>query len=74
MDITLTTLMTEQGVAEAVSLSLATVRRWRLLGHGPAFIKLGSAVRYRPEDVSRWVASRPVAGGELVDVRLEVAQ
>ena len=55
--------LTESEVARLVSMSLATVRRWRLLQTGPRFVKLGAAVRYRPEDVSAWLESRPTGGG-----------
>ena len=30
-------------------MSLASVRRWRLLGRGPRFLKMGASVRYQPE-------------------------
>jgi predicted DNA-binding transcriptional regulator AlpA len=56
-------LITEKSVATMLAISVATVRRWRLLGSGPTFVKIGAAVRYRPEDVQRWLESRP-SGGE----------
>src|SRR5689334_361926 len=34
-----TSLMTEREVAEAIGISVGTVRRWRLCGRGPTFIK-----------------------------------
>jgi predicted DNA-binding transcriptional regulator AlpA len=57
------TLLNEHDVARITSLSLASVRRWRLLRQGPRYLKIGSAVRYKPEDVASWLASRP-SGGE----------
>ena len=45
-------LMTERDVANLLSLSLATLRRWRLKGTGPAWLKIGATVRYRTSDVS----------------------
>jgi predicted DNA-binding transcriptional regulator AlpA len=56
-------LLNERHVAATLSVSLATVRRWRLYGRGPKFIKVGAAVRYVQQDFERWLASRP-AGGE----------
>lgn len=56
-------LLNEHDVARITRLSLATIRRWRLLGQGPRFRKCGSAVRYKPQDVSEWLESRP-SGGE----------
>jgi hypothetical protein len=43
-------------------LSVASVRRWRLLRQGPKYLKIGAAVRYKPEDVSTWLESRPTGG------------
>ncbi len=56
-------LLTEAEVARITHLSIASIRRWRLLRQGPKFLKLGAAVRYKPEDVSAWLESRP-SGGE----------
>lgn len=55
-------LLNEYQVAEVTSVSVATVRRWRLLSQGPRFLKIGAAVRYRPEDVEAWLNSRPTGG------------
>jgi predicted DNA-binding transcriptional regulator AlpA len=60
---TLETLLNEHDVARITGLSVASVRRWRLLKTGPRYIKISSAVRYRPEDVSAWLESRPSGGG-----------
>jgi predicted DNA-binding transcriptional regulator AlpA len=59
----LPTLLNEFDVARITGLSVASVRRWRLFKQGPKYIKIGAAVRYRPEDVYAWLASRP-SGGE----------
>ncbi len=56
-------LLNEHEVASLIGLSVASVRRWRLLKQGPRFLKIGAAVRYRPEDVSAWLGSRPTGGG-----------
>jgi Helix-turn-helix domain len=55
-------LITEQEVSKRLNVSVASLRRWRLLGRGPAFLKIGSLVRYRPEDLDRWLASLPTGG------------
>jgi predicted DNA-binding transcriptional regulator AlpA len=65
---TLESLLKEHDVARITGLSIASVRRWRLLRQGPKYLKLGSAVRYKPEDVSAWLASRP-SGGEQAEAR-----
>jgi predicted DNA-binding transcriptional regulator AlpA len=51
-------LLNEHDVANFVGMSLASVRRWRRVGEGPAFLKLNTAVRYRREDLVAWLASR----------------
>ncbi|MCC6392071.1 MAG: helix-turn-helix domain-containing protein [Bryobacterales bacterium] len=56
-------LLSEHDVAKICGLSEAAVRRWRLLRKGPRYIKIGSAVRYRLEDVQAWLETRP-SGGE----------
>lgn len=55
-------LLTEDDVAKQLNLSLASLRRWRLEKRGPRFIKVGSLVRYRPEDVDAWLVSLPTGG------------
>lgn len=57
-------LLNEGEVADICGLSTAAIRRWRLLDQGPRYIKVGSAVRYRLEDIRGWLATRP-SGGEL---------
>ena len=61
-------LLTENEVSKRLNVSVASRRRWRLQGRGPAFLKVGCLVRYRPEDLESWIADRPV-GGYLVDRR-----
>jgi predicted DNA-binding transcriptional regulator AlpA len=56
-------LLNDRQVAELMSVSVATVRRWRLHGAGPRYFKIGALVRYCPEEVRTWLKARP-AGGE----------
>lgn len=55
-------LLNEHDVARITGLSVASIRRWRLLRKGPKYIKVGAAVRYRSEDVAAWLDSRPTGG------------
>jgi excisionase family DNA binding protein len=64
-------LLTEDDVAKELNLSLASLRRWRLEKRGPRFIKVGSLVRYRPEDVEAWLASLPTGGSGKPPARVE---
>jgi predicted DNA-binding transcriptional regulator AlpA len=61
-------LLNEHDVARITGLSVASVRRWRLLRQGPKYLKIGAAVRYKAEDVSAWLESRP-SGGEHQEAR-----
>jgi len=56
--------MRPPAVREQLAVSLATVRRWRLLKQGPRFFKLGALCRYRIEDLNAWLDSRPTGGGQ----------
>jgi len=58
-------LLKETEVAMRLAVSLASLRRWRVDGRGPRFIKLGASVRYRVQDVEAWLASCP-SGGQAV--------
>lgn len=55
-------LMTEDDVSKRLNVSIASLRRWRLERRGPLFIKVGSLVRYRPEDLEFWLAALPTGG------------
>ena len=67
------TLLNEYDVARITGLSVASVRRWRLLRQGPKYLKLsgrrGGAVRYKPEDLASWLESRPFGGEQSAEGR-----
>jgi len=69
----MSSLLTEGDVADRLHVSLASVRRWRLEQRGPQFIKVGSLVRYRPEDLETWLAALPT-GGSQPDVNRNLAR
>ena len=48
-------LLTENEVAKRLSLTTNTLRKWRYLGKGPNFIKIGSAVRYEQEEIATFI-------------------
>ena len=54
--------LNKQEVSKRLNVSVATLRRWRLEKRGPTFIKVGSLVRYRPEDLDSWVAALQTGG------------
>jgi excisionase family DNA binding protein len=49
----------EKFLAQALAVSLSTVRRWRQSGSGPRFVRFGRSVRYKLADVEEWVAAKP---------------
>lgn len=49
------TLWTQDDVAAFARLTVHQVEYMRRTGNGPAFTKLGRAVRYVPGTVQRWV-------------------
>lgn len=65
----MSSLLTEQEVAQQLNVSLAALRRWRLEGRGPRFIKVSALVRYRPDELEQWLASRPAGGTTDQSVR-----
>lgn len=44
--------------AERLKLSDSTLRKWRVSGQGPRFIKIGGRVLYDPADVQSWMDQR----------------
>jgi predicted DNA-binding transcriptional regulator AlpA len=53
-----TPLLTESEAADRLRLKKKTLQRWRWQGSGPAFVKLGSAVRYCEDEISRFIDDR----------------
>jgi len=51
-------LLTQDEAAELLKLSVRTVERLRVSDTGPKFLKILRSVRYRPDDVEAWLASR----------------
>lgn len=45
-----------QQVADRLGMSVNTIRKWRHKGEGPRAFKVGTSVRWRPEDVDAWLA------------------
>lgn len=61
--------LNEKQVAKITGMSLASVRRWRRLGQGPKWVRVGiAAVRYKDTDVTAWLESRPTGGGQGSEV------
>ena len=48
-------LLDEGAAASILCVSKRTLQLWRRSGNGPAFVKLGAAVRYRPSDLDEFI-------------------
>ncbi len=48
-------LLRIEEVAEMLKVPVASVRRWRYVGAGPAALKVGRHLRYRRDAVDRWL-------------------
>lgn len=55
-------LLSTADVAHLLDVPVKTLAVWRYKGLGPHGFRVGKYVRYRPEDVRRWLDS--LAGGE----------
>ena len=51
-------LLTTEQAASAYSLSQSTLRKWRCIGEGPRFTRIGRAVRYRRSELDAFVEGR----------------
>ncbi|MCL4671851.1 MAG: helix-turn-helix domain-containing protein [Sphingomonadaceae bacterium] len=53
-----TDILTTKEAATYCRLGKPTLERFRITGGGPAYLKLGGAVRYRRSDLDAWLAAR----------------
>ena len=60
-------LLTAEETAAELSVSKHTLARWRQIGGGPRFTKIGALVRYRLSDLIKYVEAHvrdKTGGGE----------
>ena len=63
-------LVNQHGAAHHLSVAVPTLRKWRVHGGGPIFLKLGRAVRYDVADLDAWVdACRRTSTSSPLQVR-----
>ena len=53
----------EKEVSKITRIAIQTLRNWRFQGTGPAYSKVGRAVRYRLDDVINFMEERRVNVG-----------
>jgi len=58
-------LLTEKGAAAHLGCSVGLLRKWRLLGGGPAYCRLGRLVRYSEVDLQAFIESNRVVPEEV---------
>lgn len=57
-------LLSTAEAAKVLRLGVATLHRWRKQGKGPAAVRLGYKVYYRPADLERWVEEQTQQPGQ----------
>jgi len=50
-------LLTIEQVAEQLQFKVKTIYNWQTTGYGPKPIRVGKALRWKPEAVEAWIAS-----------------
>jgi hypothetical protein len=50
--------LNQRELAERLNISPRTLERWRWLGEGPRFLKIGGRVVYRLQDIERYEAEQ----------------
>lgn len=56
------TYLDDHELSRRLGFERNTLQKWRSLGSGPPWVKIGRAVRYHWPDVERWLSLRRVGG------------
>ena len=59
----MTSYSTPEKVSSILGLEIGTLAKWRSEGVGPAYIKVGSRVRYSDVDLEAWLVQRRETAG-----------
>jgi predicted DNA-binding transcriptional regulator AlpA len=51
-------MLPETDAADILCQSVRTLQKWRVIGYGPEYFKIGRSVRYRRREVVEWIESR----------------
>jgi excisionase family DNA binding protein len=57
-------LLSIRQLAEYIGCPVSTVYRWRSRGEGPPGFRLGKAVRFKVDDVDRWITEQAARGAD----------
>ena len=52
-----TKILSEKQAAERLNRSHRTMQRWRLVGTGPEYVKLGRSIGYTESDLEKFIAA-----------------
>lgn len=55
--------------ATYLGVAVSSLAKWRVLGTGPTFIKIGAAVRYGFKDLEEWLELRSARSTSEISVR-----
>jgi predicted DNA-binding transcriptional regulator AlpA len=50
-------LLGQERVAQRLGVATKTMEAWRHRGGGPPFVRIGRLIKYRSQDVEKWIAS-----------------
>jgi hypothetical protein len=53
-------LLSPDEVQEVYNIPITTLEKWRSKKIGPPYHKLGKHIRYKPQDVDKWVDSKKI--------------
>ena len=51
-------LMTPPEVADLLQIPVSTLYRWRYERRGPASVRVGRVLRYKPSELQAWIESQ----------------
>ncbi|MTD53886.1 helix-turn-helix transcriptional regulator [Amycolatopsis pithecellobii] len=54
-------LLSIEDLSDFLGVPKGTLYQWRTKGYGPAAVRVGKYVRYRPEDVDTWLDGQEAA-------------
>lgn len=52
--------LSQKEAADRLGITHETLRKWRRFGRGPKFLRLGTCIRYRAEDIEAFIAANVV--------------
>lgn len=75
-------VLNAEAAAARLGVAKSTLARWRVVGGGPNFVRLGRRVGYRMADLDAWVTDNVCSStstvmppvGRLPDVRIRTRQ